>query len=181
MIDLGCGSGQFLDRLVKTPSFTRIAGVDVSTRSVQQAARRLRLDRMNERQAARIELFQGALTYEDERFAGFDAAVLMEVVEHIDPPRLAALEHVVFGAARPGAVLVTTPNREFNERYEGLIGMRHNDHRFEWSRAEFAGWSDRVAASYGYRLQRKGIGEIDERLGTPTQLAVFTRKETTDD
>lgn len=181
VIDLGCGSGQFLDRLVKTPSFTRIAGVDVSIRSVQQAARRLRLDRMNERQAARTELFQGALTYEDERFAGFDAAVLMEVVEHIDPPRLAALEHVVFGAARPGTVLVTTPNREFNARYEGLIGMRHNDHRFEWSRAEFADWSDRVAASYGYRVQRKGIGEIDERLGTPTQLAIFTRKETIDD
>lgn len=181
VIDLGCGSGQFLDRVVKTASFTRVAGADVSVRSVQRAARRLRLDRMSERQAARIELFQGALTYQDDRFAGFDAAVLMEVIEHIDPPRLGALEHVVFGTARPGAVLVTTPNREYNELYESLTGLRHSDHRFEWSRAEFADWSDRVAAAHGYLVQRRGIGEVDETLGAPTQLAIFTRKEATDD
>ena len=132
VIDLGCGPGQFLDRLVKTPAFTRVAGTDVSTRSLQYAARRLRLERMSERQAERVQLFQSALTYEDERLAGFDAAVLMEVVEHVDPPRLEALERVVFGAARPGAVIVTTPNSEYNVLYEGLVGMRHPDHRFEW-------------------------------------------------
>ena len=176
MIDLGCGPGQFLDRLVKTPAFTRVAGCDVSTRSLQHAARRLRLDRMSERQSARVELFQGALTYEDPRFAGFDAAVLMEVIEHVDPPRLEALEHVVFGAAKPGAVIVTTPNSEYNVRYEGLAGMRHPDHRFEWDRARFAQWSDRVAAAYGYSVERAGIGAVDEALGTPTQMAVFTRQ-----
>ncbi|MBM0126354.1 3' terminal RNA ribose 2'-O-methyltransferase Hen1 [Pimelobacter simplex] len=181
VIDLGCGSGRFLDRLVRTPAFTRIAGADVSTRSLQHAARRLHLDRMSERQAERVQLFQGALTYEDERYAGFDAAVLMEVVEHVDPPRLEALEHVVLGVARPGAVVVTTPNGEYNVRYEGLVGMRHPDHRFEWTRAEFAAWSDRVAAAYGYTVERRGIGELDDTLGTPTQLAVFTRKEGSDD
>ncbi len=107
---------------------------------------------MSERQSERVELFQSALTYEDERFAGFDAAVLMEVVEHIDLSRLEALERVVFGAAKPGAVLVTTPNREYNVRYEGLPGMRHPDHRFEWSRQEFADWSSRVASTYGYAV-----------------------------
>lgn len=180
VIDLGCGSGQFLDRLVKTPAFSRVAGSDVSTRSLRYAARRLRLERMSERQAERVDLFQGALTYEDERFAGFDAAVLMEVVEHVDPPRLDALERVVFGAATPRAVLVTTPNREYNALYAGLVGLRHPDHRFEWSRQEFADWSDRVATAYGYTVERRGIGDLDDTLGTPTQMAIFTRKEGSD-
>ncbi len=165
VIDLGCGSGLFLHRLVQERSFTRIAGCDVSSGALQQAARRLE----------RVDLFQGALTYEDARFAGFDAAVLMEVIEHVDPPRLDALEHVVFGAAKPQAVLVTTPNSEYNPRYEELTGMRHPDHRFEWTRAEFAQWSDRVAAAHGYTVERRGIGDPDADLGSPTQLAVFTR------
>ena len=176
VIDLGCGPGQFLDQLLKTPAFTRIAGSDVSTRSLQHAARRLHVDRMSERQAERVELFQSALTYEDERYSGFDAAVLMEVVEHVDPPRLEALEHVVFGDAKPGAVIVTTPNREYNVLYEGLAGMRHPDHRFEWTRTEFTDWSDRVATTYGYQVERRGIGDVDEALGTPTQMAIFTRE-----
>ncbi len=180
VIDLGCGPGQFLDRLVKTPAFSRIAGSDVSTRSLQYAARRLRIERMSERQAERVEPFQSALTYEDERFAGFDAAVLMEVVEHVDPPRLEALERVVFGA-KPGAVIVTTPNCEYNALYEGLVGMRHPDHRFEWSRQEFADWSERVATTYGYEVERRGIGDVDDSFGTPTQMAIFTRKEGSDD
>ncbi|WP_374454246.1 3' terminal RNA ribose 2'-O-methyltransferase Hen1 [Nocardioides sp.] len=175
VIDLGCGPGQFLQRLVRTPAFTRVAGSDVSTRSLQHAARRLRLERMSERQAERIELFQGALTYEDARYAGFDAAVLMEVVEHVDPPRLEALERVVFGAARPGAVVVTTPNSEYNALYESLVGMRHPDHRFEWTRAELGEWAERVCRTYGYRVEVHGIGDHDESLGTPTQMAVFTR------
>ena len=181
VIDLGCGPGQFLDRLVKTTAFTRIAGSDVSTRSLQYAARRLHIDRMSERQAERVQLFQGALTYEDERYAGFDAAVLMEVVEHVDPPRLEALERIVFGAAKPGSVIVTTPNGEYNVLYEGLVGMRHPDHRFEWTRAEFADWSDHVASAYGYAIERRGIGDLDDTLGTPTQMAIFTRTEGSDD
>lgn len=181
VIDLGCGPGHFLDRLIKTPAFTRVAGTDVSTRSLQYAARRLRVERMSERQAERVELFQSALTYEDERFAGFDAAVLMEVVEHVDPPRLDALERVVFGAARPRAVIVTTPNADYNELYEGLVGRRHPDHRFEWTRAEFAEWTDRVTSRYGYRVERRGIGETDDVLGSPTQMAVFTVNEAGDD
>jgi len=177
VIDLGCGPGQFLDRLVKTAAFSRVAGSDVSTRSLQYAARRLHLERMSERQAGRVQLFQGALTYEDERYAGFDAAILMEVVEHVDPPRLEALGRVVFGAAKPGAVVVTTPNGEYNVLYEGLVGMRHPDHRFEWTRAEFASWCDHVASTYGYAVERRGIGDLDDTLGTPTQMAIFTRKE----
>jgi 3' terminal RNA ribose 2'-O-methyltransferase Hen1 len=175
VIDLGCGPGAFLERLVRTPSFTKVAGSDVSTRSLHQAARRLHLDTMTERQADRVELFQGALTYEDPRYAGFDAAVLMEVVEHVDPSRLPALESVVFGTASPGAVLVTTPNREYNVHYDGLTGMRHPDHRFEWDRDEFATWCARVAATHEYSVVIRGIGEPDAATGHPTQLGVFTR------
>ncbi len=181
VIDLGCGPGQFLERLVKTSSFTRVVGSDVSARSLQYAARRLHVDRMSERQSERVELFQGALTYEDERYAGFDAAVLMEVIEHVDPPRLEALEHVVFGAAKPGSVIVTTPNGEYNALYEALVGMRHPDHRFEWTREQFGEWSDRVAETYGYSVERRGIGDLDDSLGTPTQMAIFTRVGGSDD
>jgi hypothetical protein len=104
----------------------------------------------------------------------------MEVIEHVDPPRLEALERVVFGAAKPGAVIVTTPNGEYNVLYEGLAGMRHPDHRFEWTRDEFAVWSDRVAAAHGYGVERRGIGDLDDTHGTPTQMAIFTRQEGTD-
>jgi 3' terminal RNA ribose 2'-O-methyltransferase Hen1 len=152
-----------------------VTGVDVSASSLEIAARRLRVDRMGDRQRSRLELFQGALTYRDRRFEGYDAAVLMEVVEHVDPPRLPALVDVVFGHARPGAVVVTTPNVEFNVRYEGLTGARHPDHRFEWSRAEFAHWCHDVAASHGYDVDLRGIGDVDPELGTPTQLGVFRR------
>lgn len=175
VIDLGCGPGQFLARLMKTREFTRVVGCDVSTRSLHQAVRRLHLDRLSEREAERVEVFQAALTYEDPRFAGFDAAVLMEVIEHLDPPRLEALERVVLGAATPTSVIVTTPNSDYNVLYEGLVGMRHPDHRFEWGRAEFAIWSDRVATTYGYSVELSGVGDEDAALGQPTQLAVFTR------
>ena len=136
---------------------------------------------MSERQAERIQLFHSALTYEDDRFAGLDAAVLTEVIEHVDPSRLEALERVVWGAARPRLVVVTTPNSEYNVRYEGLVGMRHPDHRFEWTRSEFSDWSEHVATTYGYMVERRGIGEVDETLGAPTQMAIFTRKEGRDD
>lgn len=177
VIDLGCGPGQFLGRLLATRGIDRVVGCDASVRSLQRAAQRLHLDDMTERQRGRIDLFQAALTYEDDRLAGFDAAVLMEVIEHVDPSRLGALEHVVFGAARPGTVVVTTPNSEYNALYPDLSGMRHTDHRFEWDRAQFAAWSAGVADRHGYAVRHEGIGDADSERGTPTQMAVFTRKE----
>jgi 3' terminal RNA ribose 2'-O-methyltransferase Hen1 len=175
VVDLGCGPGALLKLLLAEPRFTKVVGVDVSARTLQQAARAVRLQRMTERQAERVELLQGALTYEDPRLAGFDAAVLMEVVEHVDPPRLPALERAVFGVARPTSVVVTTPNVEYNVRYEGLTGHRHRDHRFEWTRAEFAAWCEQVCAAHGYTVEIRGVGEVDPALGTPTQMGVFRR------
>ncbi len=175
VLDLGCGSGRLLGRLLADPSFARVTGVDVSYTAVAIARRRLKVDRMPSAKAARLELFQGALTYLDDRFRGYDAAVLMEVVEHVDPPRLPALARVVFGHARPRTVVVTTPNVEYNVRYEGLTGLRHPDHRFEWTRAEFRAWAEAVAAEYGYTVDHVPVGDDDPEVGPPTQMGVFSR------
>ncbi|MFI6157372.1 3' terminal RNA ribose 2'-O-methyltransferase Hen1 [Kitasatospora sp. NPDC051170] len=173
--DLGCGQGELIGALLKDARFTEILGVDVSVRALQAAARKLRLDRMPERKAARVSLAQGALTYTDARLKGYDAAVLCEVIEHLDVPRLPALEYAVFGAARPRAVVVTTPNAEYNVRWETLPAgsVRHADHRFEWSRAEFGAWAEKVAAAYGYTVELRPVGPLDEEVGAPTQLALF--------
>jgi 3' terminal RNA ribose 2'-O-methyltransferase Hen1 len=175
--DLGCGDGDLVRDLLAEPSIERVVAVDVSARALQVAARRLRLDRMPEAQRARVELFQSSLTYRDDRLAGLDAAVLMEVVEHVDPPRLGALERVVFGHAGPATVIVSTPNAEHNVRFEFLPPgtMRHRDHRFEWTRAQFRDWAGRVAAEYGYQVRFLPVGADDPEVGPPTQLAVFGR------
>ncbi|MFI6496568.1 3' terminal RNA ribose 2'-O-methyltransferase Hen1 [Nonomuraea typhae] len=175
VIDLGCGQGELVGALLAKPRYTRVAGVDVSPLALTIAARKLRLERMPDSKRARLTLFQGALTYTDKRFAGYDAAVLMEVIEHVDLPRLPALERVVFGTARPQHVLVTTPNVEYNVRYEFLTGMRHRDHRFEWTRAEFAAWCAKVCEQYGYSVAVKAVGEEDPEVGPSTQMGVFTR------
>ncbi|WP_204002713.1 3' terminal RNA ribose 2'-O-methyltransferase Hen1 [Virgisporangium aurantiacum] len=175
VLDLGCGGGALLVDLVGDRRYTEIVGVDVSTVALAMAGRRLRLDRLPERQQGRIKLLQGALTYRDDRLKGYDAAVLMEVIEHLDEPRLPALADAVFGHAVPDTVIVTTPNVEYNVRYEGLTGLRHHDHRFEWNRAAFAAWCAGVAADHGYSVEVTGVGDADPEVGAPTQMAVFTR------
>ncbi len=177
VIDLGCGQGELVGALLARPRFARVGGMDVSSMALTIAARKLRLDRMPDSKRARLTLFQGALTYTDKRLSGYDAAVLMEVIEHVDPPRLTALERVVFGRARPHHVLVTTPNVEHNVRYEFLTGLRHPDHRFEWTRAEFAAWATRVAGEYGYQVAFEPVGDDDPEVGPPTQMGVFTRDQ----
>ncbi|AXG80901.1 3' terminal RNA ribose 2'-O-methyltransferase Hen1 [Streptomyces paludis] len=175
VLDLGCGQGQLVQALLKEPRITHVLGLDVSTRALTVAARRLKLDRMGERQAGRVTLTQGSLTYTDKRLKGYDAAVLSEVVEHLDLPRLPALEHAVFGSARPGTVVVTTPNVEYNVRWATLPAghVRHSDHRFEWTRAEFRAWADAVGARHGYDVAYRPVGPDDPEVGPPTQLAVF--------
>jgi 3' terminal RNA ribose 2'-O-methyltransferase Hen1 len=175
VLDLGCGQGQLVQALLKDPAFTEIVGVDVSMRALTIAGRRLKLDRMGERQASRVKLFQSSLAYTDKRLGGYDAAVLSEVIEHLDLPRLPALEYAVFGAARPRTVLVTTPNVEYNVRWESLPAghVRHGDHRFEWTREEFRAWARTVAERHGYGVEFVPVGPDDPEVGPPTQMAVF--------
>jgi 3' terminal RNA ribose 2'-O-methyltransferase Hen1 len=177
VLDLGCGGGALLADLIRDPRYTEIVGADVSPRSLELAERRLRLSRLPDRQRARIKLIQSSLTYLDDRLRGYDAAILMEVIEHLDPPRLPALAQAVFGHAAPATVIVTTPNSEYNVRYESLPTghFRHSDHRFEFTRAEFREWAAEITKEYGYAVALQGVGEADPELGSPTQLAVFTK------
>ncbi|MBO0806285.1 MAG: 3' terminal RNA ribose 2'-O-methyltransferase Hen1 [Nocardiopsaceae bacterium] len=174
--DLGCGDGALTARLLAEPALARVTATDVSARALKQAARRLGLDRMPEARRGRLDMFQSALTYTDDRLAGLDAAVLMEVIEHVDERRLPALCRAVFGFAAPKTVVVTTPNVEYNPLYGLADGaFRHDDHRFEWTRAEFAAWANATAEAYGYEARLAGVGPDSPTVGAPTQMAVFTR------
>jgi 3' terminal RNA ribose 2'-O-methyltransferase Hen1 len=177
VVDLGCGEGRLLRELLADSRFRRIAGMDVSYRALEMAARRLRLERMPPMQRQRIELFQGSLLYRDGRLAGFDAATVVEVVEHLDDDRLAAFERVLFEYAKPQTVVVTTPNAEFNVHWESLPAgrFRHKDHRFEWTREEFTSWAGPLAARHGYDVRYLPVGPEHAETGAPTQMAIFQR------
>ncbi|MGH1340243.1 MAG: 3' terminal RNA ribose 2'-O-methyltransferase Hen1 [Nannocystales bacterium] len=177
IVDVGCGEGKLLRELVRDKTFERIVGMDVSMSSLERAKARLHVDELSERQKARLELIQGSLTYRDKRLAEFDGACAVEVIEHIDSTRLSAFEHVLFEAARPGCVVVTTPNVEYNVRFETLPEgkLRHRDHRFEWTRAEFEAWARGVAERHGYDVDFEPVGPVDPELGAPTQMGVFSR------
>jgi 3' terminal RNA ribose 2'-O-methyltransferase Hen1 len=175
VLDLGCGEARLLALLLADPSFTEILGIDVSPRVLERAADRLRLDSLAPRKRERVKLLQGSLMYKDTRLFGYDAAAVVEVVEHFDPPRLAAFERVLFEHARPATIVMTTPNREYNVRFETMPAgaFRHKDHRFEWTRAEFQAWATAVAARFGYDVSFLPVGDEDAALGPPTQMAIF--------
>ncbi|MFT3835347.1 MAG: 3' terminal RNA ribose 2'-O-methyltransferase Hen1 [Micropruina sp.] len=176
VVDMGCGEGFYLRALLAEPSVTELIGVDVSPRVLERAERRLGLDRLADRQREKLSLWQSSATYRDDRLAGFDAILLIEVIEHLDADRVVALEASVFGAARPAHVVLTTPNRDHNVVFGLPDGQwRHPDHRFEWTRAEFAAWAESVAGRYGYRVELRGVGTADAEAGPPTQLALFSR------
>lgn len=176
VIDLGCGDGKLLRLLLKEKQFTRIAGTDVSYSELEKSQDKLHWNEMPEKQRERISLFQSSLTYRDKRFSGFDAAAVVEVIEHLDPNRLPALEKSLFTYAKPQTIVLTTPNREYNVRYENLSAgkVRHSDHRFEWTRSEFVTWAERVARGNNYTVAFFPVGEEEENIGAPSQMAVFT-------
>jgi 3' terminal RNA ribose 2'-O-methyltransferase Hen1 len=173
VIDLGCGEGHLLVLLIKERNLRKIAAVDVSFSVLERAKEKIKYEQSSEALRERVSVFQGSLTYRDKRFEGFDAACVVEVVEHLDLPRLGAFERVLFQYARPKNVILTTPNREYNEKY-GIDGLRHGDHRFEWTRDEFRRWSQSAAAEYGYAVRFSDVGDVDEMLGAPTQMAIFS-------
>ena len=177
VLDVGCGEGRLLGRLLEHRQFRTLLGIDVSAVSLERAAERLKLDRLAPMQRARIDLQQGSLTYRDTRMNGFDAACAIEVIEHIDATRLAAFERTLFEFAQPQIVVVTTPNVEYNVRFANLPAgaMRHRDHRFEWTRVEFQNWANDVCVRHGYAVEFLPIGDVDTEVGPPTQMGVFSR------
>jgi len=178
VLDLGCADGKLLARLRDLPQLQRIVGVDVSTTSLQRAVRRLRYERQTATTGPqRLELLHGSLTYRDSRLLGFDVACVVEVVEHLDPHRLETFANVLFGRTAPNHVILTTPNREYNIRFENLTpgALRHDDHRFEWTRDEFEQWCRGLATRFGYALRLAAVGPDDAEVGPPSQMAVFSR------
>jgi 3' terminal RNA ribose 2'-O-methyltransferase Hen1 len=175
VLDLGCGEGRLLQLLLKEKQFREVVGMDVSLAVLERAERRLHWDTMQEKMKERIKLLHGSLVYRDKRLEGYDAAAIVEVIEHLDEARLAALERMVFEFAKPRTVVVTTPNSEYNVLFSSLPSgtMRHKDHRFEWTRAQFSEWAARVAEKHGYNVATSGIGPEDETYGAPSQIAVF--------
>jgi 3' terminal RNA ribose 2'-O-methyltransferase Hen1 len=178
VLDLGCGEGRLLRELLKDKTFAEIVGMDVSHRALEIAAQKLRMENLPTMQRERIHLIHGSLTYRDKRLAGYDAATVVEVIEHQDPPRLAAFERVLFEFARPQSVVVTTPNVEYNVKFETLPAgkMRHKDHRFEWTRPEFQCWANTIAERFGYSVRFLPVGPEDSIVGSPTQMGIFTRQ-----
>ena len=178
VLDLGCGEGKLIKLLMQEKSFTHIVGLDVSSRVLELARDRLRLERLPTAQKGRVSLIHGALTYRDRRLEGYDAAAVVEVIEHLDQPRLAAFERVLFEFAKPLTVVVTTPNAEYNGKFATLSAgkFRHKDHRFEWTRPEFQAWANRIADRFGYTVQTAPIGPEDADVGAPSQMGVFTRQ-----
>ena len=179
VLDLGCGEGRLLRLLLEENQFAEIVGMDVSHRSLEGASRRLRLERLPERQKSRIKLLHGSLIYHDERLVGYDAAALVEVIEHLDPARLRAFERVVFDFTKPETVVLTTPNRDYNVKWASLPDgkFRHADHRFEWSREEFQTWALKTASRFDYEVRFLPVGPSDSDVGSPTQMGVFERKD----
>ncbi len=177
VLDLGCGEGKLLRLLLQDRQFEAIVGMDVAYRSLEIAAERLHLDRMPAMQRERITLLHGSLMYRDARLAGFDAAAVVEVIEHLDAPRLAAFERALFEFARPKLAVITTPNAEYNMKWPTLPAgrFRHRDHRFEWTRAEFAAWARAVAERFGYQVELRPVGDEDPVVGAPSQMGVFSR------
>lgn len=178
VLDLGCGEGKLMSRLIKERGLTRIVGVDASVRTLEMAHRKLRLNQAGDAMAERVSLQMGSLTYGDRRWQGFDAATLVEVIEHIEPHRLSALVLSLFADARPRMVVMTTPNREYNVLFEGLKDgkLRHPDHRFEWTRAEFESWAHTAADEHGYSVSFAPLGPVDDTHGGPSQMAVFKQE-----
>ena len=176
VVDLGCGEGRLLKKLLPEPTFSEIVGVDVSYRCLEIAREKLNLERLPSPQQQRIKLFQGSLTYRDRRLEGYEAATVIEVIEHLDLYRLHAFERVLFEFMHPRHIIITTPNIEYNVKFAELRAgtLRHQDHRFEWTRKEFQDWGNKMTIKFGYTVKFLSIGEEDIHLGAPTQMAVFS-------
>jgi small RNA 2'-O-methyltransferase len=176
VLDLGCGSGALLRRLALEEQFTRIVGVDTSAAALFRAERMLAS--LGGADVTRIALHHGSFTSAEQEWMGFDAAAMVETIEHIPPEHLSQVERAVFAQLRPSLLLMTTPNRDYNVLYgKTEKENRHPDHRFEWSRSRFRGWATGVAERNGYHAAFADVGRADPLLGSSTQMAIFRLRQ----
>jgi len=173
VLDLGCGEGVLMAKLADQAQFCRIVGIDISVAALHAARDALRLDPLAP--AGRVQVVHASFTDVDPQLRGFDAAVMLDTIEHVDPGRLSLVERAVFGCYRPRTVLITTPNQEYNVVHGMNPGaFRHPDHRFEWDRTKFRRWACGVAARHAYSVAFNDIGECHPTRGASTQMASFT-------
>ncbi|PKP79958.1 MAG: methyltransferase type 12 [Alphaproteobacteria bacterium HGW-Alphaproteobacteria-18] len=173
VLDLGCGDGDLLVRLAKEPQIKRIVGLDICAVALERL--RARWEALKGNAETEVEIRLGSMTEAPASFANFDCAVLIETIEHIAPDRLSLLERAVFSQMRPGTVVITTPNAEYNP----LLGVpphrfRHPGHKFEWDRAKFRKWTAGVAARNRYQVACRDIAGAHPVVGGASQMAVFT-------
>jgi SAM-dependent methyltransferase len=172
VLDLGCGDGDMLVRLAAEPCIAALVGLDIDEGALARA--RARLARVAA--AGRVDLRLGSMLAPPDDLVGWDCAVLVETIEHIEPGQLSRLERALFSRPRPARVVLTTPNAEFNR----LLGVparrrRHPDHRFEWTRAQFRTWCARAVRGRGFDVTITDIAGAHPDLGGASQMAVFTR------
>ncbi len=174
VLDLGCGSGGLLQYLLRDDQFERVVGLELSGELLAQA--KLRLENLPAARGGRLELVCGSYADHHPGLLDFDAAAMVETIEHVPPEALSRVERAVFAGLRPRLLVMTTPNHEYNPLFDMPPGeFRDPDHKFEWDRARFRDWAQGVARRNGYRVRFSGIGEMDAQLGQPTQVARFTR------
>ncbi|WP_416398563.1 methyltransferase domain-containing protein [Allohahella sp. A8] len=176
VLDLGCGSGELLIELRAQVQFNRLLGIDIDEQALAEARLNLGLDLLNPDR--RLHVCYGSFEDADHRLLGFNAAVMLETIEHVEPSRLSRVEQTVFRAYDVDTVIITTPNQEYNVLH-GMLPQqrRHPGHHFEWTRLQFNNWADGVARRHGYRVEFSGLGPPDVLRGSSTQMAVFSRCE----
>ncbi len=178
VLDLGCGDGEFLLPLVGESWVQRVVGVEPAAArlaSVQRA-----IGAMEPAHRDKVTLLQGSVLDSAPWLAmarDCDAAVMIEVIEHLDPSQLSGLERVLFRDLAPRLAILTTPNADFNR----LLGVpdhrfRHPDHKFEWGRARFGKWAEAVAGRVGSSVTLHDLAGRHPDLGGASQMAVFVRQ-----
>lgn len=176
VVDFGSGEGKLSVQLGFVEGITEILAVEPSESASLKALERFNKVK-NKEKFVNPELLWGSLFYYDERLKDKDVIILCEVIEHIDESRLPKAMDTLLHDYQPGALIITTPNRDYNELYDMEEHLRHNDHRFEWTRAEFRQWCTERNHGNDYELLFDGIGEEHASQGFPTQMCVFKRKE----
>ncbi len=172
VLDLGCGPGELLLRLREHPQFVRLLGIDMDGRILADARAALGLNWLQP--DARLAVRLGSFEEVDAELTGFDAAVMLETIEHIAPGHLPRVERAVFAGMHPRLLLVTTPNQEYNLLHGMVAGhKRHPGHYFEWTRVQFQHWAGGVAQRHGYRVSFSDLGPADPVRGSSTQMAKF--------
>ncbi|MDN4617361.1 3' terminal RNA ribose 2'-O-methyltransferase Hen1 [Paenibacillus sp. PsM32] len=175
VIDFGAGEGKLSVRLGQIEGVEQVWAVEPSMQSQLRA-----IDRFAKLEGRTDDVIPvittGSLFYRDERWIDQDVIILCEVIEHINEVRLPQVIHTLFTDYRPQTLIITTPNREYNEVYDmDTEEIRHADHRFEWTRAEFEQYCTQWIQNRPYTFTISGIGEKHEQYGQPTQMVVFHR------